>query len=129
MLGRRTFIQYSTGVTGLGLFPQALFADETNKQKLAKYTFKFSSPYKTNDFQATPHAHLEIKQLIEKYTNNNIYVEIRDNGVDGIGSSLANSVRYGLTNCALISVSNLSPRIPELDILNIPFWSASAKEY
>ena len=129
MLDRREFLKYSTGVTGLALLPEAIFADEKNKQKLAKYTFKFSSPYKTGDYKATPHAHLEIKQLIEKYTNNNIYVEIRDNGIDGIGSSLANSVIHGLTDCALISVSNLSPRIPELDILNIPFWSASPKEY
>ena len=33
------------------------------------------------------------------------------------------------SNCALISVSNLSPRIPELDILNIPFWLSSPQEY
>ncbi|EPJ54602.1 MAG: hypothetical protein OFPI_06540 [Osedax symbiont Rs2] len=129
MLDRRGFIKYSTGVTGLALLPEAVFADESNKRKQAKYIFKFSSPYKTKDYKVTPHAHLEIKQLIEKHTNNNIYVEIRDNGIDGIGSSLANSVRHGKTNCALISVSNLTPRIPELDILNIPFWSSSPQEY
>jgi len=127
MLNRRGFIKYSTAVTSLALLPEAIFADEKNKQKLAKYTFKFSSPYKTNDYKVTPHAHLEIKQLIEKHTNNNIYVEIRDNGIDGIGSSLANSVRHGKTNCALISVSNLTPRIPELDILNIPFGHQAHK--
>jgi TRAP-type C4-dicarboxylate transport system substrate-binding protein len=129
MLSRRKFIQYSTGLTGLAILPQTILCDEINKQKLAKYTFKFSSPYKTNDSHATPHAHLAIKQLIEKYSNNNIFVEIRDNGMDGIGSALASSVRHGVTNGALISMSNLSPRIPELDILNIPFWSASPKEY
>ena len=129
MLDRRRFIKYSTGLTGLALLPETIFSDELKKQQFAKYTFKFSSPYKTNDYQATPHTHLAIKQLIEKHTNNNIYVEIRDNGVDGIGASLASSIRHGLTNSALISVSNLSPRIPELDILNIPFWSASPKEY
>lgn len=89
----------------------------------------FSSPYKTSDYETTPHAHFEIKQLIEKYTQNNVYVEIRDDGIDGVGSSLASSVKYGLTDCALLSVSNLSPMIPELDIINIPFWSASPENY
>jgi TRAP-type C4-dicarboxylate transport system substrate-binding protein len=129
MLNRRRFLKYAFGATGLALLPEAIFADETNKKKLAKYTFKFSSPYKTSDYETTPHAHLEIKQLIEKYTQNNVYVEIRDNGIDGIGSSLVNSVKYNLTDCALLSVSNLSPIIPELDIINIPFWSASPEDY
>jgi len=129
MLTKREFLKYSTGTACLSLLPQSIFADESQKRRTAKYTFKFSSPYKTADYKTTPHAHLEIKQLIEQYTQNKIYVEIRDNGLDGIGSSLANSVRFGDTNCALISAANLSPRIPELDILNIPFWSASADQY
>jgi len=129
MINRREFLKYSTQLAALSAIPQAVFADEAKKQKLAKVTFSFSSPYRTIDYATTPHAHLEIKALIEQYTYNKIYVEIRDNGRDGIGSSLANSVRFGDTNGALISASNLSPRIPELDILNIPFWSASPEDY
>lgn len=129
MINRRDFLKYSTQLAALSVFSQTSVANEAKKQKLAKITFSFSSPYKTADYATTPHAHLEIKALIEQYTHNKIYVEIRDNGRDGIGTSLANSVRFGTTNCALISASNLTPRIPELDILNIPFWSANPKDY
>jgi TRAP-type C4-dicarboxylate transport system substrate-binding protein len=142
-LTRRTFIKksiqlsaglsvmnsFSVGLTG---FHQA-FADnskeEKKKEKRAKYIFNFSSPYFTSNYQTTPHAHHDIKSLIEKITQNKIYVKIHDGGKNGIGTSLANSVKYGLSQGALISAANLAPMIPEIDILNIPFWSSNENEY
>lgn len=35
----------------------------------------------------------------------------------------------GHVSAALVSVSNLTPAAPALDILNIPFWAASDQEY
>lgn len=140
---RRNFIKYSlqfgAALTSFGMFPdpsrrsRSVFAEEVKeeekKEKLAKYIFNFSSPYFTFDYPTTPHAHREIKQLIEKHTNFNVYVKIHDGGLNGIGSSLASSVKHGISQGALLSVSNLVPMVPELDILNIPFWSSSESEY
>jgi len=70
-----------------------------------------------------------MKSLIEKYTENKVYVKIHDGGKNGIGSELANNVRYGMSQGALISASNLSPLAKEIDLLNIPFWSSNEKEY
>jgi len=140
---RRTFIQKSVKF-GIGLsmansvsmalpIMNQAFAEnsklENNKEKLAKYIFNFSSPYFSSNFKTTPHAHKEIKTLIEKHTQNKVFVKIHDGGVNGIGTSLANSVKYGLSQGALISVANLAPMIPEIDILNIPFWSSSEEQY
>ena len=140
---RRTFLRHSLragiGLSCMTFFPGQLlnsrlaFAgdakEEKKKEKLAKYVFNFSSPYFTSDFETTPHAHLEIKELIEKYTKNKVFVKIHDGGINGIGSSLSNSVKFGMSQGALISVSNLVPMVPELDILNIPFWSSHETEY
>jgi len=139
-INRRTFLNYSLNASisfSLLSSPiwtpcQALAKDikeDQKKEKLAKYTFNFSSPYFTENFKTTPHAHNEIKNLIEKHTKNKVYVKIHDGGSKGIGSSLSNSVRFGLSQGALLSMSNLSPMVNEVDILNVPFWSASAKEY
>jgi TRAP-type C4-dicarboxylate transport system substrate-binding protein len=139
-ISRRTFIkksiQFSAGLSILNTFSSGfnpVFAEsekeEEKKEKLAKYVFNFSSPYFTSKAKTTPHAHLEIKTLIEKYTHNKIYVKIYDGGVKGIGTSLANSVKFGVSQGALISVANLVPMIPEVDILNIPFWSSNENEY
>ncbi|MFT4927479.1 MAG: TRAP-type C4-dicarboxylate transport system substrate-binding protein, partial [Phenylobacterium sp.] len=103
--------------------------EEVLKEKLAKSVFHFCSPYYTSDYQTTPHAHHEIKALIEQYTNNKVYVKIHDGGQKGIGSSLASRVKHGHCQGALLSVSNLALMVKELDILNIPFWSACETEY
>lgn len=112
---------------GLSLAESA--KEEKRKEKLAKYHFNFSSPYFTANHRTTPHAHAEIKQLVEEYTRHKVYVKIHDGGSMGIGSSLANSVRFNKSQGALLSVSNISPMIHEFDILNIPFWSAGDAEY
>lgn len=133
---RRLFLQRSLMVgAGLLLPPQysslhaSVLKDEKIKEENAKYIFNFSSPYYTSKNLTTPHVHIEIKELIERYTNNKVYVKIHDRGERGIGSPLSSSVKHGVSQGALISVSNLVPMIPELDILNIPFWSAGDDEY
>ena len=112
-----------------GLVSAESVKEEKQKEKLARYHFNFSSPYYTAMHPTTPHAHAEIKQVVERYTRNKVFVKIHDGGSMGIGSSLANSVRFNESQGALISVSNISPMINEFDILNIPFWSAGDAEY
>ena len=131
---RRTFIKYCAyaGAGVLlqpGLVSAESFKEEKQKEKLARYHFNFSSPYYTAMHRTTPHAHAEIKEAVERHTQNKVYVNIHDGGSMGIGSSLANSVRFNESQGALISVSNISPMINEFDILNIPFWSAGEDEY
>ena len=136
---RREFLLKSTAISvGLStqLFnPGVSFGkilntkEEALKKKKAKYIFNFASPYFTDKFVTTPHAHREIKQLIESYTKGKVYVNIYDGGSEGIGSSLSNSVKLGAVQGALLSVSNLVPLVKELDILNIPFWSSNEKDY
>ena len=103
--------------------------DEIVKKKLAKYIFNFASPYFSSDEKMTPHAHSAIKELIEKHTNNKIYVEIHDGGAKGIGSELAKKVKLGEVQGALLSVANLAPMMKQVDILNIPYWAANTEPY
>ncbi|WDP91253.1 MAG: TRAP transporter substrate-binding protein DctP [Desulfobacter sp.] len=142
-VSRRTFLRYSFGALSsmvyFTIFPRQPWEDrrafaetlkeEKRKKRLAKYIFNFSSPYFTSNYLTTPHAHLEIKRLIEKYTKNKIFVIIHDGGSRGIGSELSNWVSLGKSEGALLSIANLSPLCPELDILNIPFWAANETEY
>ncbi len=115
------------GVLGRGMAEDA--KDEEKKEKMAKYVFNFNSEYFTDDFKTTPHAHNELKSMIERRTNNNVYVKILDGGKGGFGSALANSVKHGSAQGALLSVANLAPMVPAVDALNIPFWSAAPADY
>ena len=86
-LNRRVLLKYTAGValSYLNPLPYGLsskaFADENmkdeqKKEELAKYVFNFGSPYFSSNHFTTPHAHHEIKELIEKYTQNRVYVKI-----------------------------------------------------
>ena len=103
--------------------------EETAIRESAKYTMIFASPYSSNEWEVSPHTHSYLKKNVQELSEGQIYVDIRDKGSKGIGTDLMASVSRGFVSAALVSVSNLSPVAPELDILNIPFWAASSQEY
>ncbi len=136
---KRAFLQNCLHL-GLGsLVSRALFPyesawaenieNEQRKKQLAKYIFNFNSPYLTSGYEYNVHAHKEIKHIIEQTTQNQVYVHIHEGGINGVGSHLVNTVSYGRSQGALISASNLSPKLKELDLLNIPYWAASTENY
>ena len=103
--------------------------DEQRIKQTAKHTLNFCSPYPSHDYQFAPHMHAYLKKNIQEMSAGQIYVNIIDNGLQGIGTELMAKVSRGHIEAALVSVSNLSPAAPALDILNIPFWSASNQDY
>jgi len=139
MSARRNFLKRTLQATALvGISSHPLIArasmllsenEENVKARHAKYTFNFASPYLSANSQWTPHVHHEIKQLIEEKTHHNIHVNIIDGGQTGVGSSLVSGVKFGQIQGALVSISNLSPQVKALDILNIPFWINDDEEY
>lgn len=132
MLGASSLCaSYVAGIEAAGLDQvplETLVADEEAKRK-AKYTMNFASPYDTNLWQSSPHMHREIKTAIESHSRGEIYVNILDKGIAGIGPKLMTRIANGQVNGALVSASNLAPIAPVLDILNIPFWSANNQSY
>lgn len=99
----------------------------TNKHH--EFTMVFASPYATADADYCPHMHHELKHNIETLSSGRISVQIQDSGALGIGHELMVRLVRGHVSAALVSVSNLTPAAPALDILNIPFWAASDQEY
>lgn len=130
-LSRRDFIKAST----LSCLSVACIAadqpqqKELEKKRLSKYTLLFASPYSSANHRYTPHMHQELKNNIEEMSNGLIYVDVQDRGLLGVGTELMAKVTRGHVDAALISGSNLSPALPVLDIINIPYWCAENKDY
>ena len=134
LISRRHFVR-SLGRAGLaisaltnapGLSASELIVDAGEQLSLrdaASHVMTFGSPYVTEDWRSSPHMHQQLKANIQQMSQGQIYVDIQDSGKVGIGLELAASVSRGAIAAALVSVSNLSRVAPELDILNIPFWS------
>ncbi|CAH9053478.1 hypothetical protein PSECIP111951_00830 [Pseudoalteromonas holothuriae] len=124
---------------GAGLtLPLPLFA-QGNCKKVNELEFErcnkasinmvFASPYDTNQWRSSPHMHQQLKENIEYFSNSKIYLNVFHKGKLGVGTKLAALVARGSIHGALISVSNLTPTLPALDILNIPFWCAQRHNY
>ncbi|WP_194866549.1 TRAP transporter substrate-binding protein [Pseudoalteromonas sp. PPB1] len=127
--GRRTFIRQSTALLPLvSAWPQTVIAQPQTCTG-ARYKLIFASPYNSELWLSSPHMHQQLKHNIEDFSNGKICVEIRDKGSQGVGHDLAVQVSRGVIQGALLSVSNLSPIVPKLDILNIPFWAAESQAY
>ncbi len=108
---------------------RAVSAEDRRKRELAKYRFRFGSPYASGSSDTTLNAHTDIKRLVEEHTQHKVHVEILEGGSQGIGTPLAVMVQSGYLQGALLSVSNLAPMVRQLDVLNIPFWSAEEAAY
>jgi TRAP-type C4-dicarboxylate transport system substrate-binding protein len=104
-------------------------SEEYYKKQTAKYIMTFGSPYTSSDSQYSPHMHQEFKKNVEEMTKGQVYVDIYDQGALGIGPILMANIAHNKVVAGLVSVSNLAPIAPELDILNIPFWSAEDQGY
>lgn len=104
-------------------------AEQQSLRDAASHVMTFGSPYATEDWRSTPHMHQQLKTNIRQLSQGQIYVDIQDAGRAGVGLELAARVSRGTIEAALVSVSNLSRVAPELDILNIPFWSADNQRY
>ncbi|ASP39511.1 hypothetical protein CHH28_12875 [Bacterioplanes sanyensis] len=121
-LSRRRFLAASVASAVAWQYPLRAAAD-------SEYRLRFASPYRTIEAPTSPHMHEQIKEVVERLSDGRIQVDILENGAAGIGPELMAKVSRGMVDAALVSASNLSPIAPILDILNIPFWSASNDAY
>ncbi len=139
-LSKRDFLikamKYCSAAGAFGAFPQAfansITFDEHEEYELeakAEHVMVFGSPYDSNNWRFSPHMHQEFKKSVQELSGGRIFVKIKDNGSVGIGPKLMVAIARGQVSAGLVSMSNLSPVAKELDILNIPFWSADNEPY
>ncbi|NOU51744.1 TRAP transporter substrate-binding protein DctP [Pseudoalteromonas sp. JBTF-M23] len=102
---------------------------EFDKCNNAYVNMVFASPYDTSQWRSSPHMHQQLKKNIEQVSDGKIYFDIYHNGILGVGTELAALVARGSVHGALVSVSNLTPILSTLDILNIPFWCSERHNY
>lgn len=115
--------------THFPLMAEEALEAENEKRSRAEYIMVYASPYLSEDHNVCPHMHYEFKKNVQEISSGRIYLDIKDNGILGTGHELMAKVARGAIPAALVSVSNLTPAAPELDILNIPFWSSQDQEY
>ncbi len=104
-------------------------ADEERKQKAAKLTMLFASEYKLEDVVRYPILQARYKDNIEQQSKGQIYVKLHPAGQLGVGAALAQKIQGGTVQGGSVSLSNLSPYTPVVDLINIPYWCGDNQRF
>jgi TRAP-type C4-dicarboxylate transport system substrate-binding protein len=104
-------------------------ADEEAKRKAAKHTIIMATEYQLGSERGVPLMQSDFKNNIEKLGKGALYVQLYPAGQLGFGAALAQKVQGGTVQICSVSLSNLSPYAPVVDVVNIPFWCAENQKY
>jgi TRAP-type C4-dicarboxylate transport system substrate-binding protein len=130
---RRRFLKLSAGfgVTAamVALSKSALGSQEASAQVVRKeaelkaaaaYTMILGTAYAPGVSRSYPIMQLDFKENIQNASLGKIYVKLAAAGQVGASGALARKVR---------SISNFSSFVPEVDLINIPYWCSENQKF
>lgn len=89
----------------------------------------FATPYSLKSEKYVPIMQEEFKRNVEKETDGRVKVDLAPGGELGVGSALAQKVQQGAIEAGLFSLSNWSPFVPAVDLVNLPYFAGGNQEF
>lgn len=139
---RRRFLKLSAGfgVTAAmaALSKGALGSDEASAQVVrqeaelraaAAYTMILGTAYAPGVSRSYPIMQLDFKENIQNTSRGKIYVKLASGGEVGASGALARRVQIGTIQAGQCSIANFSPFVPEIDLINIPYWCSENQKF
>ncbi|MFB6110457.1 MAG: TRAP transporter substrate-binding protein DctP [Halodesulfurarchaeum sp.] len=136
-VSRRQYLKGSGAAALTGLAGCAGGADGTGGQNGTtvgqanekQYSMTFASPYTNKSSKYVPIAQEAFAKNVEEETDGRVSVDLAPAGELGSGSALAQKVQQGAIEAGLFSLSNWSPFVPEVDLINLPYLAGSNQEF
>lgn len=139
---RRRFLKLSAGfgITAamIALSKNALGSEEASVQiahketelkAAAEYTMILGTAYSLGVSRSYPIMQLDFKENIQNTTLGKIYVQLAPAGQVGASGALARKVQKATIQSGQCSISNFSPFVPEVDLINIPYWCSENQKF
>ena len=139
---RRRFLDLSVrfGITAavVALSKNALGSDEAASQVARKetalkdaseHTMLMGTAYGPGVSRSYPIMQLDYKENIQNASLGKIYVQLAHSGQVGASGALARKVQKGTIHAGQCSISNFSPFVPEVDLINIPYWCSENQKF
>ena len=139
---RRRFLDLSVrfGITAaiIALSKNALGSEEAASQvarketalrDAAEHTLIFGTAYAPGVSRSYPIMQLDYKENIQNASLGKIYVQLMHSGQVGASGALARKVQKGTIQAGQCSISNFSPFVPEVDLINIPYWCGENQKF
>ena len=103
--------------------------EEKEREAAAKHTMTIATAYRLGTTRTFPVMQLQLKENIQNATRGKVYVKLVPGGALGAGTELAQKVQAGTIQAAQVSVSNLAPFAPAVDLVNIPYWCGDNQQF
>lgn len=139
---RRRFLKITAGfgitAAAVALAKNALGSEQTSAQiarketeikAAAKYTMILGTAYALGVSRSYPIMQLDFKENIQNASMGRIYVQLAPAGQVGASGTLARKVQQSTIQAAQCSISNFSPFVPEVDLINIPYWCSENQNF
>ncbi|WP_201745024.1 TRAP transporter substrate-binding protein [Aidingimonas lacisalsi] len=111
-------IMAGIGVCSLGFASSAVFSAD----------FNMRLSHGDNESNPTHHAALKFQELVEEYSDGRIEVEIYPSNQLGDEQEVAQSMRRGTIESAIVYTGNLVPLAPSAGVLMLPYAFTSSEE-
>jgi TRAP-type C4-dicarboxylate transport system substrate-binding protein len=139
---RRRFLKLSAGfgVTAamVALSKGALGSEEASAQVVrkeaelkaaAEHTMILGTAYAPGVSRSYPIMQLDFKENIQNTSRGKIYVNLASRGRVGASGALARKVQKAPIQAGQCSISNFAPFVPEVDLINIPYWCSENQKF
>jgi len=139
---RRRFLKLSAGfgVTAamVALSKGALGSQEASAQVVRKeaelkaaaaHTMILGTAYAPGVSRSYPIMQLDFKENIQNASLGKIYVKLASAGQVGASGALARKVQKATIQAGQCSISNFSSFVPEVDLINIPYWCSENQKF
>ncbi len=102
---------------------------ETELKAAAEHSMILGTAYAPGVSRSYPIMQLDFKENIQNTSQGKIYVKLASAGQVGASGALARSVQKAIIQAGQCSISNFSPFVPEVDLINIPYWCSENQKF
>ena len=121
-----SFRVFMLALACFAFFEGALFAIGKNGQNKSGFTMKLS--HGDNENNPTHLAALRFQELVEKYTDGQVRVQIYPNNQLGSEQEVAQALREGSIEAEILYTGNLQPFAPSVGVLMLPYLFTSSEQ-
>jgi len=122
-------IALSKNALGSGEASTRIARNETELKAAAEHTMILGTGYTLGVSRSYPIMQLDFKENIQNASQGKIYVQLEPAGQVGASGALARKVQKASIHAGQCSISNFSPFVPELDLINIPYWCGENQKF
>jgi TRAP-type C4-dicarboxylate transport system substrate-binding protein len=102
---------------------------EAELKAAADHTMILGTAYAPGVSRSYPIMQLDFKENIQNTSRGKIYVQLAPAGQVGASGALARKVQKATIQAGQCSISNFSPFVPEVDLINIPYWCSENQTF